>query len=272
MQGYGLTGDIDGDGNAAGLDYNVGGALFGVEALLDRCTTVGLLAGYAHIDTSTDSRSDEADIDSYQVGAYARHACGNHYLLGLAAYGYDDIESSRRIAFGGIARTASAEFHGHQAMAYLEGGLTLNARSVLVQPLAGVQYVHLYQNDFTESGAGALDLSVDSTDADSLRPFIGARVSRPFYTSSCVLVVPEVRAQWMREVLEDNQVVRSALVGAPANSFSARGVDLGRNFGLFGGGVTAWLNSGLSVFADYDLQAGENQTAHAGSGGVQVVW
>ena len=61
-------------------------------------------------------------------------------------------------------------------------------------------------------------------------------------------------------------------MSVPGSSFSTLGLRLGRDFGLFGTGVTVHLNDRVSLLANYDFQVSPNQTSHAGSGGLQYVW
>ena len=49
-------------------------------------------------------------------------------------------------------------------------------------PAATLFYSNAWVGGFTETGAGSLNLNVDSQSADSLQSGIGLRVSRPFKT------------------------------------------------------------------------------------------
>ena len=61
-QGYGLGGNVGSDGNAGGLNYRLGGTLFGVERWFDANTLVGVLGGYAGTAVSDRQSSANAQI------------------------------------------------------------------------------------------------------------------------------------------------------------------------------------------------------------------
>jgi fibronectin-binding autotransporter adhesin len=60
-------------------------------------------------------------------------------------------------------------------------------------PKAGVQFVHLSEDGFGESGAGGFDLSSTSRGTDSFQPYIGAALAQKFVTDSGAELTPELR-------------------------------------------------------------------------------
>ena len=163
-------------------------------------------------------------------------------------------------------------YSSHQFAGYIEAGLNKLCGSFEVQPLVGLQYIYFNQSGFTETGAGALNLMVNSSSTNSLRSAVGARIALPYCNRRSTLIIPELRAQWMHEMIDEGNVVQSSFTSAPGSIFSARGVKLGRDFGLFGAGLTIQLQKGISILANYDLQASDKFVSHTGSGGVEFVW
>jgi outer membrane autotransporter protein len=161
---------------------------------------------------------------------------------------------------------------GWQANAYLERGLILCRQGWDVRPYGALQYVYLRQNNLVESGPGSLNLAVGGLDVHSLRSILGGRISREVSTSGGRRLTPEIRAAWLHEFLDTNQVVSAGLADVGGAGFAVRGVDLGRDWASVGGALHLQANASTRWFASYDVQFNEHQTFHIGAGGVEVVW
>ena len=107
-----------------------------------------------------------------------------------------------------------ANYSGWQGTAYLERGWSIPWDSRIVQPLTALQYTHVVQNDFSETGAGAANLSGDASDTNSLRGLLGGRLCWTCCMSCGWLVEPNVRATWMHEFLDTDSVL-AGVVSAP---------------------------------------------------------
>jgi len=270
---YGLGGDADSDGNAAGLHWSLGGAAVGLHRWLDEGAAVGFFGAYGASSVDTVAPDQSANVDHLQLGAYFRSEddLGKSWLL-AGSYGYDNYDTSRTINFGAIASTASANYDGRQSVAYLERGWRIDWGRYRVEPLAALQYVYSHQDSFTEAGAGVLNLTVDAIDTHSLRSILGGKISWNHHTQRGWGIEPNLRATWMHEFLDTNSVL-SAAFGAPGSTtFAPRGLDLGSDWALVGAGLAIAPRETVALFANYDLQLGTRQTYHIGSGGVQLMW
>jgi outer membrane autotransporter protein len=130
----------------------------------------------------------------------------------------------------------------------------------------GVQYTWLHQDEFTETGAGNANLTVDVTDTHSFRTRVGSR----FTTNRCTqigVLVPEFRAQWVHEYLDAFTGANAGPGGVP--SFVSPSAGLGRDWAIVGGGLTLHRNACLALNVNYDLQINNRQQFHVGYGGVQ---
>src|SRR5690606_4921487 len=107
-RGYGVFGDIDGDGNAAGADYTTGGLAVGLDTALGEHWTVGVSAGYGR--TDVDSFGAELDVDSYQFAAYAGYRQGGWHADALVGHAWQDVDSMRPVSFGGVDSLSTAGY------------------------------------------------------------------------------------------------------------------------------------------------------------------
>lgn len=271
--GYGQYGRIDGDGNAAGVHYNVGGANFGAGYYLDDQTVVGVLGGYAGSNVNGGGNgNDHSQIDTLQGGLYARKGFGDHYLLGIVAYGRQNTDARRNLVFGGIDREAKSSYDGDEFSTWIEYGQNRQFENFVLQPLAALQYVGLWQDGFTETGAGAANLTVGDRSSDSFRSSLGARLLKPYEYDNEMVLIPELSARWMHEFLDDGQAQQAQFGAVPGAQFTTRGATAGTDFAVFGTGATLRMNRALSVNAHYFGQANDQFFSHTGLGGLTATW
>ena len=174
--GYGLGGNAQGNGNAAGLNYSLGGTVAGLE-MRDGNHLIGGYAGYVGSHLGSYLAGQSVGVNGGQTGIYLRGDDGRNYYIVLGGMGADGYDSHRLMQFGGINTTASANYGGWQSQAYLERGITLQGSKGSIQPYAALQYLYVRQNSFTETGAGVMNLKVAGIDANSLRSLIGVRLA-----------------------------------------------------------------------------------------------
>ena len=270
-QGYGLGGNVGSDGNAGGLNYRLGGTLFGVERWFDANTLVGVLGGYAGTSVSDRQSSANAQINAYQVGLYELRKVDSVYLSNIDAYSNSDYDVTRPLNFGTVQQTATGKSSGNQWAHYTEAGATFDLDDVRFQPFIGFQYMYLDQQGFNESGAGSFNLSTEGQTINSVRNSFGARLSRETVIRN-VLVVPTLAARYQHEWGNGTQLISSSFSGVPTAQFATSGTQTGRNFGLITMGATAYLTEQFSVYGLVDTQFASKYTAVMGSGGIQYSW
>jgi len=270
-QGYGLGGNIAGDGNAGGTNYRLGGTLFGVERWLGENLLVGVLGGYAN--TSVNDRQDgsTASINAYQAGLYELFREDLLYVSNVDAFSNDSFNVTRPISFGTFQQTATGSSSGNQWAHYTEGGTTFSFDELRLQPFLGLQYMYLDQRGYSESGAGSLDMTTGHQIVNSVRNSLGARLLYET-TWGNTLVVPSLSARYQHEWGNGTQLISSSFSGAPTAQFATSGNHTGRDFGLFTLGATAYVTERFSIYGNVDTQVAASFFALIGSGGIQYSW
>jgi autotransporter-associated beta strand protein len=207
--GYGLAGRVTSDQR---LNHKTNGTMFGLERFLDPGTLVGMYGNYSRANITTNSLRRAAHIDNYTGGAYLRQDDGVHYTLLSGAIGYDRYDTSRGMQFAAINREARVDYEGYQYSLYLERGMTIDMDLISLQPYLALQYIHHQQHRFTEFGAGALDLSVGATSANSLRTMLGGRLAWEASTrADSMTLLPELRVAWAHEYLDTSTTCHRTL-------------------------------------------------------------
>ncbi|TWU22052.1 Extracellular serine protease precursor [Novipirellula galeiformis] len=274
MTGYGLGGSAESDGNAAGIDYGLGGTTFGIERDLGDHVRLGFFGGYVGSSVSADNINQTVRTDGGNFGSYLTHTSGRHYGIAMGGFQFDNFDSDRTIQVGGLTRAANGDSDGWQGFAYGERGLNLQlTRSHQWQPFAGLQYVYARQNGFTETGAGSMNLAMAGIDTHSLRSNLGSRLQwQPWTSARGWAITPEIRGSWMHEFLDTTSVVNAQFAGVGGAGFTANGLDLGRDWAIVGGGFAARPSDRWELRADYNTQFNDRQVFHVGSGTLSYIW
>lgn len=271
--GYGLGGFSSSDGNALGIDYGIGGTTFGAQRSLGDSTQVGFFGGYAGSSISTRDAEQTIRSDGANLGAMFSHGSDEAYLLGIGGFQFSGIESDRNLVLGALATTARGEADAWQGFTYGEAGLNMAmSQRCMLQPFAGLQYIYARQDGFEETGAGAANLVVAAIDEHSLRSNVGSRLQLVTVLESGWSITPELRGSWLHEFLDTSTIVNAQLAGAGGAGFAAEGLDLGRDWGIAGGGWSARPNRRWELRADYNTQFNDRAVMHIGSGSVAYVW
>ena len=270
--------DRDGDENASGYDESMGGVVLGFDYQVSDNFLLGIGAMYLKNNIDFDEYDDEADIERWLIGGYGSYTQDNFYLDASFSYASDDYEVSRTVVYGDTsclsfdcATTAEAEYDGDLFQTYGEFGwaLATGNGNTLITPFAGISYVSLKTDEFTETGAGDLNLIVEDTKAKSVQTKLGARVTWTSTSESGTVWIPEIRAEWRHEFKDNPVEFDAALSGAPNANFTAIGSRFHGDFAVIGAGVTAVFGSGASAYLDYQLDVGSWGTGHTIMGGAQ---
>ncbi len=270
--GYGLGGNAQGNSNAAGLNYALGGTVVGLESLGDN-QLHGFYAGYVGSHLGSYLAGQSIGVNGGQLGFYRRVDDGRDYYILLGGMGADGYDSHRLMQFGGVNTTASANYGGWQSQAYLERGITVQGSRASIQPYAALQYLYVRQNSFTETGGGVMGLKVAGIDANSLRSIVGIRLAGLGGLSiGGRKITPVARALWLHEFLSTSTGLNAQFAPIGGTNFAVSGTSLGRDWAILGTGLNWNLGRGWQAYANYDAQVNLVQTFHVGSGGFQYTW
>jgi outer membrane autotransporter protein len=271
----GLTGDQDtqyagGGVEQTGFSFTTLGGTVGADYRVDKNFIVGLAASFASSDVSLGRYDSQADVRSITVGPYVSYFNNGFYADAEVDVGFDEFQTDRRIFFPGINRTAKSEWDGRHVSAAIGGGYMFKKANWTLGPTVKAQYVNLWQDGFSEKEAGALNLHVDDRSVDSLRTELGFRAAynAKFGWGS---LVPEARARWAREHLQDDRGITSQFIGSGAGSFSVRAAEPSRDSAFAGAGLSAHVKKNITTFINYDVDVGrKDYLIHGGNLGFRV--
>jgi outer membrane autotransporter protein len=227
----------------------MGGGSAGVDRAFGEQFVAGLNAGYSYTDIDFDWNRGDSQIEAIHGSLYGTWVTENAYVDGTLSYARQDYSNRRRLVIGAIERTARSDHKANVFGAQFGGGYGFDLHGFGLRPFANLSYVLLDEEDFSESGAGALNLSVDDRTTHSLVSELGVRVARAFQPEIGTFV-PYLSAAWKYDYNIDDRTIRSGLAGAPGTSFAVDGQSIKQNGALVGAGVL-FFREHFTLSAEY---------------------
>ena len=112
------------------------------------------------------------------IAAYGAYHLGPVRLSGQAAYNFGKLSAEKTIALGAYTRSAHAGTGEHAFKLTGTAGFDLKARGVLFTPFVGIDYLNGKITGFTETNAGAADLTVNGISVTRTDLLAGATITR----------------------------------------------------------------------------------------------
>jgi len=160
-------GSLDGDGNAAAVDYNGSGVLIGAEHRFDGGWQIGAMVGSERTDMDVATRASSGDADTLHLGLYADRNWGAFGLRGGVGVAEHSIDSMRSANLPGLSQRLVADYDAQTRQVYVEGGYSIEGTHGSLQPYLQFARVETRNDAFSETGGSlALDVAKDTTTLD----------------------------------------------------------------------------------------------------------
>ncbi|WP_417813455.1 autotransporter domain-containing protein [Thalassospira alkalitolerans] len=272
VQTIGATGQIDGDGNTGTIDYKWTGMIGGYDTHLSDATVLGVYFGYADAENRQSDRDATLDSGNLMAGIYGTHDLGDDLrLYGQAGWTRIAVDSSRNLDFGGIDRTATADYTDTAINAEIElaKGFDLSG-NWRYEPYGGLGLQWNDYDSFEESGAGSANLSRSSDHTLTGTTRIGLRVAGMFKTDNDQTLIPQFRLGWDHHLGQTTNSTTLAFSGT--SSFTVTGTDTDRDTLTGNIGVALADPDGWSLYANYQPSLSKNSTEHAFAAGYRMIF
>jgi outer membrane autotransporter protein len=274
VTGFGGSGGIDGSGDLHGINYSMGGAAGGIEHRFGPALLAGVAVGYARSNYDADQISGSGSIDTGSGGLYASYAPGNWYVDGLLGYGFSDGSLDRSIVFPGVARRASGDPNANAFLSSIETGYSIVlGRSTMVTPLAALQGIVIFQNDLSETGAGAINLLVEDKNTSSAQSLLGAELTQALPVGLGAPLLLKLRAGWGHELADVSRSFTAGFEGLPgATTFTVDGVNAPRDVAVIELLASLTVRQSFDLYLRYDGAFANDASTQGGSAGLRFVF
>lgn len=261
VQGYGNWGHIDGDGNAAKLNYNSAGAVAGVDVTFNRNWRFGFAAGGGSSNANVNARTSSGTLDTFHLAAYGSGDIGNIVLRTGAAYSHHDVATTRTIAFPGFGDMAKANYDASTSQVFGEAAYRLMRGWMNAEAFGNIAYVSVHNDAFTESGGPAALGVAASTTSDTFTT-LGVRGQAPIAFAGPWTVIGRGSLGW-QHAFGDTTPQSLMSFAAASSPFTIAGVPIARDMALVEAGIdaAAWHNVLVSLI--YSGRLANDASAHA---------
>ncbi|WNW10766.1 autotransporter outer membrane beta-barrel domain-containing protein [Pseudomonas sp. DTU_2021_1001937_2_SI_NGA_ILE_001] len=245
MRGYGSRYDVE---HSAGLGYrqSMQGLSLGVDTPLaygDGQWLAGVMAGYSHSDLDL-GRATNGKVDSYYAGAYATwlDEASGWYFDGVLKF--NRMRNKAEVALSDGQRS-NGDYSNNGLGASLELGRHLKLdNGYFLEPFAQLSGLVMGSKDYRLDNG----MHAEGEQTRSLLGKLGATAGRNFDLGQGRVLQPYVRAAWVHEFADGNQV------RVNDNRFNN---DLSGSRGELGFGAAASLSGTWQVYADFAFSHGE---------------
>ncbi|WP_436095183.1 autotransporter outer membrane beta-barrel domain-containing protein [Bosea sp. LjRoot237] len=261
-QGYGYWGKTDSDGNASKLTRSSSGLLLGADAAVFDNLRFGVIAGYSRSEFDVNARLSSGESDNYHLGLYGGGQWGALGLRLGASYTWHAIETRRAVTSAGFGSNLRADYDAGTAQVFGEVGYRVDLGQVALEPFAGLAYVNLHSDGFSETG-GAAALTGQSDDTSlgystlGLRAAMTARLAGMDFSLRGTL-------GWRHAFGDVNP--KAVLAFAGSNPFSIAGLPIARDAVLAEAGLDLVLGANATLGASYAGLLAEDAQDHVFKG------
>lgn len=254
-------GGNDQPGSIGYKSYNIG-LLGGVRNTSNAGISYGAHAAFNYMSMTGDTNG-KLDSNSFLLGGHVEYAPGTEGLRLnlLCRAGVDQMKMKRRVGFYGFDGSNSADWTGFSFATRLQGSYDWDLGSVLVGPLAGLDYGLATRPSVTEDGTLATRLQLDSGTYQSLRTRMGGQIAmKPLPLGGQASWLAQASVTWNHELLNETGTTNACFAAAQDYGFSNRvkfpgrdsiGFDLGFVVDT-GYAISFLLNGGSEVFMHGD--------------------
>jgi hypothetical protein len=246
---FGSKADQSDKDGTPGFTADTYGLAIGADGELSAGNRIGAAFTYGHtkVDANVVDQSDT--IDSYQGTIYGTHDLDNTTFLDYQAdLGVNKNDSKRVLTMSGV--TASSSYNSLTAHAGASlGRLYDMSPKTVFTPTVRLDYAAVQNDSYSEKGAGALDLNVNSHTTDELVLGVDGNVDYRVTERSKL----SANLGLGYNALADRDTLTAAFAGQPGASFEATGVKPSSTSWNGGLGYTMTNAKAMQVTARYDI-------------------
>ena len=236
---------------APGYQSDGGGIVAGIDGAVTPGLSLGAFFAYLNntIDGSWSAVPGKLAVNSYLIGTYGTYALGHDISLDMRLdLGLNRNDTSRTIQFMGS--TASSDYNSYSAHAGFGVRRTIAfGNKAMVTPSLRLDYLQINASAYAESGAGALDLRVNSQLYQELMMTADLKVDYKLTDSVALTMHGGVGYN----VLDNDTRITSSYAGG--GSFVTYGPDVSPWLFSPGAGLVGHSENDMSLGVHYNIQA-----------------
>ena len=266
---WGHWGDHDADGDASRLQANGSGLLLGADLGIGSNARIGAVAGRGQTSIRVDDIGSSAHATSTHLGFYGSVNSGGFQLQGGVDYAWQQVDSTRHVAFGQFVGTNAGRYDANTAQAYIDGGYRFAiGQNTSLEPYLNVAQVRIKSDAFAESGSSAA-LAVQGDTSQQTSATLGLRVN-------FALAPGGLRAYaglgWQHAWGDTQSTSTQHFVAGGLDAFTVEGVPVAQNAAAATFGLSFPLSRSVTVDTSYQGQFASHAKDQAARMSLTVVF
>ncbi len=255
--GFGSWADMDGNGNAAGLSSDTGGFLIGADTPLADGWRLGVTGGYSYSSFDVSGRNASGDSDNWHVGAYAGNQWGPLGLRTGLAYTWQDVETSRNVAFPGFADQLERRLRRRHLPGLRRARLRLRRGLRRLRALRQPRLCAARHRRLRRAGRRGRAHRGGLGHGHHLRHALGLRASVPFQLGGAAAKLRGM-AGWRHAFGDIVPLTTQAFFGS--DSFTVAGVPIAEDAAVLEAGLDVLVGASTTLGVAYTGQFGDGVT------------
>jgi outer membrane autotransporter protein len=251
--------------NSAAQGYKASsyGFAFGFDHEVNDDVIAGLSLSYANSSINSIDKTKRTNLDSYQVNLYGSKSFDDFFINSMIGFAYNQYRSYREIA--AVSAVASAKYSGQTYIAKAEIGNNYKmVDDFILTPTFAITAARNKINDYSENGAGTLNLSVSNKDTSFFETRLGTEISKNFKISKERKIRPNLSLSYGYDLAGSKQKTSSRFVGQ-SSSFSSSSSNMPQGSLRMGTGVRIFYKDSFTFDLDYAFDQRIDYQAHSGS-------
>jgi outer membrane autotransporter protein len=254
VKGFGSMADQDTVAGVTGFDADSSGLVIGLDGASTDKDRIGVAFAYAQTDVDSKDNLNKVDINTYQLVGYGSHSLNDNTQFSYqASYGVHQSEGSRNISL--VSNIATSDFDSTSMGAGF--GLLHSFKisdQLTITPSIRNDYTYMDNDGYTETGAGSLNLIVDSNDSEQWLFDLGSKAV--YHLTETIHLTGNLGASY--DVINEQSTSLSAFAGSPGNVFTTQGLKSDPWLYSAGIGLIMETDSGTEITASYDYSTDDD--------------
>jgi uncharacterized protein YhjY with autotransporter beta-barrel domain len=255
----------DRQANASAVGYTVDSKVLQLGGQKEFAKGWFLGGSLAYDSSSFDADANAGDVDGKGVtlGAILKREIGQWLISGAVDAGYGWYDSTRNITLGSSFSSAQGSFNGQHAGVHGRIAYQIPRQGWYLKPYLDLHAIYQRTDAYTETGAGALDLTVESSSATRLAASPMLEVGGRIDLRGDTTLMPFIGVGGL--FYDKNEWTASAsLAGSSAGPFQATASLPTAQLNLYTG-ATLMSGKNLQIRLEYSGQFAEDFTSSTGS-------
>ena len=224
---------------------------------------LGGTAAYAKSDTNFDGGNESVNGQTATGAVALKRQLGPWLLGGAVGGGYTWADSKRNVALGTVAAEAKGSPDSSFLFARARVAYEVPFADWYLRPMLDLDAISFHQRSYEESGAGALNLDVDSNTETYFAATPGIELGGRLDLGNGFVLRP-FTGVGVSFITNDNYTATSSFAAVPGGDSLQTTANVDNLLGRLTLGLDLMNAGGFQVKLDYNLQAGDDVVSQTG--------